>query len=49
MTLNTVEDAGGSGIALAWPTLPPHRDLPSPDIPDPTVLRLVMPAAPKSP
>ena len=49
MTLNTVEDAGGSGIALAWPTLPPHRDLPSRDIPDPTVLRLVMPAAPKSP
>lgn len=49
MTLNTVEDAGGSGIALAWPTLPPHRDLPSRDIPDPTVLRLVMPATPKSP
>ncbi|WP_380786789.1 BNR repeat-containing protein [Sphingomonas sp. R86521] len=49
MTLNTAEDAAGSGIALAWPTLPPHRDLPSHDIPDPTVLRLVMPADPKSP
>ncbi len=42
MMLNTVEDAG-SGIALAWPTRPPHRDLPSEDIPDPTVLRLVIP------
>ncbi|MBJ6121473.1 BNR repeat-containing protein [Sphingomonas sp. BT553] len=41
MMLNTVEDT--SGIALAWPTRPPHRDLPSEDIPDPTVLRLVMP------
>jgi len=43
MQINTVEDAGGSGIALAWATLPPHRDLPGEDIPDPTVLRLVMP------
>ncbi len=42
MTLNTVEDTKGSGIALAWPTRPPHRDLPSEDIPDPTVLRLVV-------
>ncbi len=45
MTLNTVEDAGGSGIALAWPTRPPHRDLPSADIPDPAPLRLVMPGS----
>lgn len=43
MTLNTVEAAGGSGIALAWPTRPPHRDMASEDIPDPTVLRLVEP------
>ena len=43
MVLNTVEDTGGSGIALAWPTLPPHRDLPSEDIPEATVLRLVVP------
>ncbi|WP_033919545.1 BNR repeat-containing protein [Sphingomonas sp. 37zxx] len=41
MVLNTVEDA--SGIALAWPTRPPNRDQPSPDIPDPGVLRLVIP------
>lgn len=46
MALNTVEDPTGSGIALAWPTLPPHRDLPSRDIPDPTVLRLIMPPTP---
>ncbi len=43
MMLNTVEDGDGSGIALAWPTRPPHRDLPSVDIPDPTVLHLIMP------
>lgn len=47
MELNTIEDAGGSGIALAWPTRPPHRDLASEDIPDPTVLHLVMPPAPR--
>ncbi len=43
MTLNTVEDAGSSGLALAWPTLPPHRDMASRDIPDATTLRLVSP------
>jgi hypothetical protein len=43
MQLNTVEDAGKSGIAIAWPTRPPNRDLPTTDIPAPTVLRLVMP------
>ncbi|MGR6331195.1 BNR repeat-containing protein [Sphingomonas sp. XXL09] len=41
MMLNTVEDNGASGVALAWPTLPPHRDVASADIPEPTVLRLV--------
>ncbi len=41
MMLNTVEDNGPSGVALAWPTLPPHRDVASADIPEPTVLRLV--------
>ncbi|MBI0477134.1 hypothetical protein D9601_17440 [Sphingomonas sp. MA1305] len=41
MMLNTVEDNGVSGVALAWPTLPPHRDVASADIPEPTVLRLV--------
>ena len=40
MMLNTVED-NGAGIALAWPTRPPHRDEPSRDIPDPTPLLLV--------
>ncbi|WP_347302229.1 BNR repeat-containing protein [Croceibacterium sp. TMG7-5b_MA50] len=39
--LNTVED--GSGIAIAWATLPPNRDLAREDISEPTVLRLVMP------
>ncbi len=44
MMLNTVEDAGGTGIALAWATRPPNRDLPSKDIPDPTVLHVIEPA-----
>lgn len=43
MVLNTLEDPGGSGLALAWPTRPPHRDRPDEDITDPTVLRLVEP------
>jgi hypothetical protein len=47
MQLNTVEDPRGSGIAIAWPTRPPHRDLPTADIPEPTVLSLVTsPTAP---
>ncbi|WP_121115065.1 BNR repeat-containing protein [Croceibacterium ferulae] len=41
MQLHTIEDA--NGFAIAWPTLPPHRDLPLTDIPPPTVLRLVEP------
>lgn len=41
MQVNTIADA--SGLAIAWPTLPPHRDLPLRDIPPPTVLRLVEP------
>jgi hypothetical protein len=41
MMLNTVEDPGGSGVALAWPSRPPHRDQPSMDVPAPTVLELV--------
>jgi len=48
MMLNTVED-GGSGIALAWPSRPPHRDRPDADIPAPTVLRLVMPRGDHAP
>ena len=36
-------ESGGSGLALAWPTRPPHRDRPDEDITDPTVLRLVEP------
>lgn len=40
MTLNTVE---AEGAAIAWPTRPPHRDLPTEDIPEPTTLRLVLP------
>ncbi len=40
MILNTVE---ADGAAIAWPTRPPHRDLPSADIPDPGVLRLILP------
>jgi hypothetical protein len=43
MMLNTVEDPGGSGIALAWPSRPPHRDQPDDDIPSPTVLHLAIP------
>lgn len=42
MAIETVEDdAGGSGIAIAWATRPPRRDRASEDIPDPTVLRLI--------
>ena len=41
MQLNTVEDAA-SGIALAWPTRPPNRDLPTADIPAPTLLELIV-------
>lgn len=43
MILNTLEDSGNSGIALAWPTRPAHRDLPDEDIAEPTVLRLIEP------
>ncbi len=40
MQLNIVntETADGTVYALAWPARPPHRDQPSPDIPDPTTL-----------
>jgi hypothetical protein len=41
MQLNTIEDA--SGVAIAWATLPPNRDLPREDVPEPSVLRLVLP------
>ena len=41
MQLNTVEDSGKSGIAIAWATRPPNRDQPTADIPEPTVLYLV--------
>jgi hypothetical protein len=41
MMLNTVEDPGGSGVALAWASRPPHRDQPSADIPPPTTLELI--------
>lgn len=41
MQLNTVEDR--SGAAIAWATLPPNRDLPRENVPEPTVLRLVLP------
>jgi hypothetical protein len=40
MVLNTVQ---AGDFALAWPTRPPHRDLADADIPDPTVLRLILP------
>lgn len=40
MQLNTVEDA--SGVAIAWPTLPPNRDLPREAVPEPQTLRLVL-------
>lgn len=42
MRLGTVEDAG-SGIALAWATRPPNRDLATADIPEPATLYLVLP------
>ena len=40
MQLNvvTAQGAGDTLYALAWPARPPHRDLPSEDIPDPTTL-----------
>ena len=41
MQLNTVEHSSGE-FALAWPTRPPNRDLPTEDIPEPTVLNLVL-------
>ncbi|ATY32394.1 BNR repeat-containing protein [Sphingomonas psychrotolerans] len=41
MQLNTVEDA--SGVAIAWATLPANRDLPREDVPEASVLRLVLP------
>nr|WP_294810495.1 BNR repeat-containing protein [uncultured Sphingomonas sp.] len=41
MQLNTVEDA--SGMAIAWATLPPNRDLPRAEIPEPQTLRLIVP------
>lgn len=41
MQLNAVQDR--SGIAIAWPALPPRRDEPGNAIPDPTVLYLVEP------
>jgi hypothetical protein len=41
MQLNRVEDA--SGIAIAWATLPPRRDVPREDVPEPQVLRLMLP------
>ena len=41
MQLNTIEDQ--SGLAIAWATLPPNRDLPHEDIPEPSVLRLAVP------
>lgn len=43
MQINTAEDTGTSGIAIAWATRPPHRDLPTIDIPEPTTLTLVVP------
>jgi hypothetical protein len=41
MQLNTVEDS--SGVAIAWATLPPNRDLPRTVVPEPQTLRLVLP------
>lgn len=41
MQLNTVEHR--SGVAIAWATLPPNRDLPREEVPEPTILRLVLP------
>ena len=40
MVLNTREDP--SGVAIAWPTLPPNRDRALEDVTAPTVLRLVV-------
>jgi hypothetical protein len=47
MQLNTVEHPSG-GLAIAWPTRPPNRDLPTADIPEPTVLNLVIRAQPRA-
>lgn len=47
MVLNTLEDPSGSGVALAWPSRPPHRDRPDEVITAPTVLRLVEEATPR--
>jgi hypothetical protein len=41
MQWNVVEDA--SGFVLAWPTLPPNRDLPREQVPPPTTLQLFTP------
>lgn len=41
LQLNTVEDA--SRVAIAWATLPPNRDLPRTEIPEPQTLRLILP------
>jgi len=40
MQLNVVDEPSGR-FALAWPARPPHRDEPSPDIPDPTTLDFI--------
>lgn len=42
MRLSTLEDPG-SGVALAWATRPPNRDVATADIPDPSTLYLVLP------
>lgn len=42
MRLNTLEDPG-SGVALAWATRPPNRDVATADIPEPSTLYLVLP------
>ena len=43
MQLNVVTAAGSGDdlYALVWAARPPHRDVPSPDIPDPTTLSFV--------
>ena len=41
MQLDTVEDR--SGVAIAWATLPPNRDLPREEVPEAQTLRLVLP------
>jgi hypothetical protein len=43
MQINTLADPGGSGIAIAWPTLAPNRDQPRAEVPEPTELLLVEP------